>query len=103
MDITDTDLRQIISLFEMSERGSQEGVEDHVKNEAANAVSALFRLLGKYGLSIGDVPELQRQHAAKAAAAAGSPTATEAAGGSADPNILELTHHLLRGYIERVQ
>ena len=75
--ITDTDLRQICSLIEMSVRGSQEGIDAHVKNEATNAVLALLRLLGKYGLSFSDIPELQRQHAAKSAAKA---TAAPAAG-----------------------
>ena len=99
--ISDTDLRQIVSLYQMSERGSQEGVDEPIKNEAAVAYFALLRLLGKYGLSLGDIPELQRQHEAEVAAkAAAAPAAAAAAGTASGPNALELTHHILQGYID---
>jgi Protein of unknown function (DUF3631) len=96
MEISDTDLRQIVSLFEMSERGSQEDADVPTKNEATNAIAALFRLLAKYGLSIGDIPELQRRQAAKATTAPAAAGRTQ----GADPNVLELTHLVLQEYID---
>jgi Protein of unknown function (DUF3631) len=98
-EITDKDLRQIVSLFKMSERGAQEDANVHVRNEAANAFFALFRLLGKYGLSIGDMPELQRQHE-EAEAAKGVKTAAATATPDNQPNVLELTRHVLQGYTD---
>jgi hypothetical protein len=96
--ISDTDLRQIVSLYEMSERGAQKDADVHIRNEAINAVTVLFRLLGKYGLSLSDIPELQRQHAAKASSKA-TASATASAAQSADPNVLDLTQHMLQAYI----
>ena len=82
----------------MSERGSQEGVDAHSKNEAVNALGALFRLLGKYGLSIGDVPELQRQY--EAAIAMKAAAAPAGAAEDVGPNVLELVHHILQEWID---
>jgi hypothetical protein len=52
-------LERIIALFKMVKNASQEDAEDHIKHEAANAFTVLLRLLGKYGLTIGDIPALQ--------------------------------------------
>jgi hypothetical protein len=95
--ISDEDLKRIVALFEMSERASREDADAHVKNEAANAVPVLLRLLGKHGLSLGDVPELQRRYeqneAAKGAKAG-------AAKGADQPNVVELIQHMLKGFID---
>ena len=106
-EITDTDLRQIVTLFKMCEDASREDAEAHIKNEAASAFPHLLRVLGKYGLSIGDMPELKRRYEAveaeKKAAKAGTTAATSAAAENASPagpSVLELTHHFLQGYID---
>ena len=57
--ITDDDLRRIVSLFEMVQHASQEGADDHVRNEGLNATSKLLQLLAKYGLDLGDIPDLK--------------------------------------------
>jgi Protein of unknown function (DUF3631) len=93
--ISDTDLRQIVTLYKMTEDAAQ-STDDHIKNEAANAVPVLFRLLSKHGLSLSDLPELRRRYEAKVAAKA---TAAPAAAQSADPNVLDLTQDMLRAYI----
>ena len=76
--ISQEDIKRIATLFEIVDRASREEVDEHLKNEAANAFPVLLRLLGKYGLSISDVPELQRQHEQnEAAKRASSTTAKE--------------------------
>jgi hypothetical protein len=88
------DRRQILAFFEMCKGASKEDATEHVKNEAATALQYLWRLLSKYGLDIGDVPELQRQE--KEAAKADATAATS----SSDPTVLELTHHLSQSYFD---
>jgi hypothetical protein len=97
--IGEGDLQRIVSLFEMSERASREDADEHSRNEAANAFVVLMRLLAKYGLSIGDIPELKRRHeqneAAKAAkTASATPTQDD------QPNVLELVQYVLKGFID---
>ena len=99
------DCRRIVSLFEMSEHASRDDADEHTRNEAANAFTALLRLLRKYGLSLGDMPDIQRQHAQNKAAktagtAATAATANAAAAAGSDPNVLELVQHVLRSYID---
>lgn len=100
--LSDEDRRRIVSLFEMSQRASDEDADAHVKNEATNATMALLRLLAKYGLSLADIPEIQQQHEqAEAAKAAKKARTTQCAAGSAagsQPNALELTNHVLQSY-----
>jgi hypothetical protein len=97
--IDDAECRRILSLFEMSERASRDDADEHTKNEAANAVVALLRLLAKYGLTIGDIPELQTRHE-QAQAAAKTTASTASAPNRNQPTALELTHHILQGYID---
>jgi Protein of unknown function (DUF3631) len=95
--IPEGDLQRIVSSFEMSERASREDADEPSKNEAANAFVVLMRLLGKYGLTIADIPELQRRHeqieATKAASAAPAQDRNQ-------PNVLELIVHVLKSYVD---
>jgi Protein of unknown function (DUF3631) len=100
-DVSEKDLRQIVLLYEVVNRGAQDDADVHVKNEAVNATLALLRLLGKYGLSIGDVPALQaRQAQAEAAKDAKAASAAAAPGKTPDnqPNVLDLMRHMFQGY-----
>lgn len=92
--ISQEDIKRIATLFEIVDRASREEVDEHLKNEAANAFPVLLRLLGKYGLSISDVPELQRQHEQNEAAKRASSTTAKDDG----PNVLELLLHVLKTY-----
>jgi hypothetical protein len=97
--ISAEDLRRIVSLFKMSEDASQEGADEHTKHEAANAFVVLLRLLSKYGLSVGDIPELKCRHEQNEAAKVGAKTASAApAQDRNQPNVLELVQHVLKTY-----
>jgi hypothetical protein len=99
--ISEDDCRRILSLFEMTQRAFQEDVDEHTQNEAANVTAKLLRLLAKYGLDLGDIPEIRRHHeqseAAKAARTASPATASN---NRNQPNALELTHHVLQNYVD---
>ena len=47
----------------MTQRAAREDADEFTRNEGINATAALFRLFAKHGLSFGDMPEIQRQHA----------------------------------------
>jgi putative DNA primase/helicase len=98
--ISDDDLRRIVSLFEMVQRASQEDADEHVRNEGTNATGVLLRLLGKYGLNLADIPDIARRHEQATAAKAATKTATPAQEHPKAPNALELTHHVLREYVD---
>jgi hypothetical protein len=97
--ISDDDLRRIVSLFEMVQRASREDADEPVRNEGANATGVLLRLLAKYGLDLADIPDIARQHEQATAAKAATKAATPASDPKA-PNALELTHHVLREYVD---
>ena len=99
--ISDDDLHRVVALFAMVQRASQEGADDHVRNEGLNATSKLLQLLAKYGLDLGDVPALQQQHdQAEAAKAAKSASATATKSDSSQPNAPELLRHVLQSYTD---
>jgi hypothetical protein len=95
--IDDKDLRLIVSLYDMTQRAAKEDADEFTRNEGINATAALFRLFARYGLSFGDIPEIQRRHAENEAARATSPSASAP---SDQPNALELVHHVLQEYID---
>ena len=90
--------RRIVSLFEMTQRAAQEGVDEHTKNEGINATAALLRLLAKHGLGLVDLPDIQRQHAEYEAAKKG--TASAATPSNNQPNVPELIQHVLWEYVD---
>jgi hypothetical protein len=100
-DISDDELRRIVSLFEMTHRASQEEADETIRNEAANAFAALLRLLAKYGLSVADIPAIQQRHqeieAVKAANKAANATATS---NQTEPNAFDLVHYMLQNYVD---
>jgi hypothetical protein len=100
--ISEDDCRRILSLFEMTQRASQEGADAHTKNEGANAVSLLLRLFAKYGLNLGDLPEIQRQHEQNEAAKTMKTASGRATSNRHQPNVnvLELIHHVLQSYVD---
>jgi hypothetical protein len=82
-------------------RHASQSADEHVKHEAANAVTKLLELLAKYGLDLGDIPELKRQHDQAEAAEAAKKTAGATTASNPDqPNVLELVHHVLQGYVD---
>jgi hypothetical protein len=95
-DVSDDDLRRIVSLFEMAQRASQEDADEATRNEAAVAFTALSRLLAKYGLSLGDIPLIRQRHQESAAVKAAN-VATAANPG--EPNAFDLTRYMLEGYV----
>jgi Protein of unknown function (DUF3631) len=98
--ISEDDCRRILSLFEMTQRAFQDGADEHIKNEGANAVNVLIRLLAKYGLNLGDIPDIQRQHSQSEAAKAAKIASTATAAETDQSNVLELTRHVLQGYAD---
>jgi Protein of unknown function (DUF3631) len=98
--ISDEDCKRIVSLFEMTQRAAQDGVDEHTKNESANAAGKLLRLLAKYGLNLADIPDIQRQHSQGEAPKAAKTASTATAAESDQSNVLELTRHVLRSYVD---
>ena len=98
--INEDDRRRILSLVEMAQHASQEGADEHTRNESQNAINVLLRLLAKYGLSLADLPELQRQHEQSEAAKASTTASATPASDSNQPSVLELIHHVLQSYID---
>ena len=90
--------RRIVSLFEMTQRAAQEGVDEHTKNEGINATAQLLRLLAEHGLGLVDLPDIQRQHAEYEAAKKG--TAGAATPSNNQPNVPELIQHVLWEYVD---
>ena len=92
---------RIIALFEMVERGSKDDASDHVKNEAANAITPLFKALGKHGLSVGDMPEIRHRFAQLEAAEAGAASsATNTAAPQGDPSLVDALQYVFQSYID---
>jgi hypothetical protein len=94
--ISEDDCRRLLLLFEMIQRASREGADAHTQNEGRNAMTALFRLLAKYGLDFDDIPDLKRQHEQVGAAKTAKPTAAA----PKTPNVLELTIHVLQEWFD---
>jgi hypothetical protein len=88
------DLRRILALYEMAEHAAQEGADTHTVHEASNAFAALIKLLSKYGLTIGDIPELRNRHEQEQAK-----TSAKTTNATTDQsNVLQLIEHMLRSY-----
>jgi hypothetical protein len=97
-DISDDDLRKIVSLFEMAQHASREDASEAIRNEAATAFAMLSRLLAKYGLSLGDIPQIQQRHQEGEAVKAANTAA--AASNQTEPNVLELVRYVLESYVD---
>jgi hypothetical protein len=96
-DIADDDLRRITSLFAVMEHASREDADEAIRNEAANAFTALLRLLAKYGLGLGDIPQIQqRQREGEAVKAANA----AAMSNQSEPNAFDLVHYMLQSYVD---
>jgi hypothetical protein len=98
--VPNEDLRRIIATFEMTRRSALDGVDEHTKNEAANAVVRLLGLLDKYGLDLGDIPELKRRYEQIEAAKKAAKDASAAPAQDDQPNVLELIQHVLKSYLD---
>jgi hypothetical protein len=98
--IDEGDLRHILHFYERAERAAQKGTDPHSVNEASNAFVILVGLLSKFGLDLADIPALRAQAENEAAKTAAKTASAAPAPGRNQPNVLELTQHVLRGFVD---
>jgi hypothetical protein len=79
----------------MTSGATREDADEAIRNEARNAFDMLLRLLGKYGLTLADIPKIQQRHQEGAAVKAAN---AAAAAGPGEPNAFDLTRYMLEGY-----
>jgi hypothetical protein len=96
-EINKNDLARLVALFEMTERAARPDADDHVKAEAANATRALLQLLAKYGLTLGDIPDLQRRHRDQQAKTGASAAPAQ---DRSQPDLPDVIMHMLKSYID---